>query len=77
MLCSCPHKVRKGHALDVHPCYDSKLCKGDADRTEEERRAHKQKHILRVCDRAGSGTVLHRLTGLNLYLVRQLLFKRV
>lgn len=49
----------------LHPCYDSKLCKGDADRTEEERRTHKQKHILRVCNRAG-------LTGLNLYLVRQL-----
>ena len=33
---------QEGPALDVHPCYDSKLCKGDADRTEEERRAHKQ-----------------------------------
>ena len=58
------------HALDNHPCFDSKLCKGDADRTDEERQARKELHIFRMFGKEAIVPCSHRMTGLRLYLVR-------
>lgn len=67
--CRVPKKVRQAHALDNNACFDSSLCKGNAERSEEQRQAYKQMHIFRMFGASKTEPNKQRITDLNLYQV--------